>query len=416
MRTCLTIAILAVICCLCSPASPAQPTRPLTFKLDTLTKNVCGGTSFQIPVWAGDLYFADSVYGFSITVTWNRDYFDLDGSDIAISSNTIVQRNGRTVIQVQKNPDPKIGELFVTVADTSLDRSIAGTGKPLFYLIGTVTAPDTVPGIDGWITVSSAIFESGTVFDPITSEYGFIRVVRDTTPAYTGRISVTEGAFDTLRIDTVMVEVGNVKDRRVEEISFSLKAMPGYYSFIDTLQAGTLSDDLTWTVKDVTITPDSITGRFVSESAIASDGPFMKIRLRRESDSAFDQPLGVTGFEVNRTSCLGKVTKENGRVRAAAIVKEPPLSVGEESAEGKRSIRVLPNTSDGSMVIVANDIEIEDVRLFNRMGEVIGIRSSERVGPSTLRIRTAEPIASGVYFLVLRSRQETVYKQFSIIK
>jgi hypothetical protein len=310
---------------------------------------------------------------------------------------------------------PEQGLLFIQVGDTALSRSIAGQGKPLLYLIGTVTAPDTVSGDEGWIRVASVSFESPTTFDPITYDYGFVHVVRDTTPAYTGRISTAGGSFDTLRSDTITVAVANLKDHRVTEIAFSLKAAPGYFSFLDTLQAGTLSDDLTWSVKDVTITPDSITGRFVSQSALASDGPLLKIRLRRESDSAFDQPLRITSFEINRGSCLGRLSGEDGRVTAMAIEKEPPLSVVEDRVEGEGRIRLLPNTSDGSMVIVAKEIDIEDARLFNRMGEEIPLRSSERIGTSTLRLRAAGPIASGVYFLVLRSRHEIVYKQFSII-
>jgi hypothetical protein len=67
-------------------------------------------------------------------------------------------------------------------------------------------------------------------------------------------------------------------------------------------------------------------------------------------------------------------------------------------------------------VIVAEDFDIEEAKLFDRTGRQIALSSSEPISASMLRIRTAEPMASGIYFLVLRSGQEIVYKQFSIIK
>jgi hypothetical protein len=63
----------------------------MTVSLDTLTRNVCGPKSFQMPIWVGDLYFKDSVYGFTMTVYWDRAHFDLDGNDVVANSSTIVQ-------------------------------------------------------------------------------------------------------------------------------------------------------------------------------------------------------------------------------------------------------------------------------------------------------------------------------------
>jgi hypothetical protein len=383
----------------------------MTVWLDTLTKNVCDPKSFQIPVWVGDLYFADSVVGFTMTVYYDVSNVNLE--DIVVTSSGTMARKAN-VVQVTK--DAEHGVLYIQAGDTTLTGYMTGHAQPLLILVGNVTAPDTVAGLNGWVQVNKVVFESTTMFDPITYNSGFVHVVRDTTAAYTGSMGVTTAAFDTLRIDTVSVTVGNLKARQVDEISFSLKAAPGYYSFIDTLQAGTLADAPVWSLKDVTITPDSIAGRFVSQSPISSDGPLLKVRLRRETDSAFDQSLHVTSFEVNRNSCLGKLMREDGEVTAAAIIKEPPSSVAEDRAKRERSIRLLPNASDGSMVIVAEDFDIEEAKLFDRTGRQIALSSSEPISASMLRIRTAEPMASGIYFLVLRSGQEIVYKQFSIIK
>jgi hypothetical protein len=382
----------------------------LTVWIDTLQQNVCGAKNFQIPIHVSELYFSDSVVGFTLTVYYDRSTLDFDNL-VVTPSGTIA----RTANLIQVSKDPENGVLFIQAADTTLKRFMAGKG-PLLYLVGTITAPDTISGLYGWVQVHSLVFESLPVFDTVvTYNSGFVHVVRDTTPAYTGHLSVTAGSFDTLRIDTIDVKVENLKGRKVNEITFGLKSAPGYYSFLDTLQSATLAGEVAWTVKEVTITPDSIKGRFVSQTAIASDGTLLRIRVQRQSDSAFSKPLTVTSFDVNHESCLGKLVMAGGEVTAAEITK-PPVSEVEEGGAERDRLTIVPDASDGSIVIVAQNFDIQEIRLFDRTGSQIGNWFPESSGRSAFRIRTPQAMASGVYFMMLRSRNEIMYKQFSVIK
>ena len=138
MRRFLPIAIVAVICCLGSRTSSAQSTRPLTVWIDTLQQNVCGAKNFQIPIHVGELYFSDSIVGFTLTVYYDRSTLDFDNL-VVTPSGTLA----RTANVVQVSKDAETGVLYIQAADTTLKRYMAGKG-PLLYLVGTITAPDTI--------------------------------------------------------------------------------------------------------------------------------------------------------------------------------------------------------------------------------------------------------------------------------
>jgi hypothetical protein len=367
-----------------------------------------------MPIRSGDIYFADSVYGFTVIVYWDRSKLELDNI-IGVGDNTIVRNRPSTIVVASK--DPEQGILYIEVADTSLSL-IAGQNKPLLYLSGNITDPDTVDGLNGWIMVNRITFESPKTFDPITYLPGFVHVVQDTTAAFTGRLSVSGAAFDTLRADTIELTAGNIAKRKVSEISFTMKASAGYYSFVDTLQAGTLGSLVNWSEKEVRITPDSISARFVAPGELQLQGPLLKVVLRRNTDSAFDQPVSITRFEINQESCLGRLTTENARITALAIPGDSTPSSGVEYRPTimEQEVAVIPQVSNGAVVVQAENIDIQEVRVFDGLGRLVPLQSINHSGRGRILIQMPSGIASGVYFLELRSQHTIIYKQIRLIQ
>lgn len=412
MRQILCVALLAALSCLCSPVTPAQTTRPLTVRIDTVRLNVCGNKNFLIGVGIGDISVQDGLVGMRVVLQWDRTTFDLEDQVITGSDALGSRFSYKNVVK-----DPVRGVMVIEMGDTSLT-PVSGTGKPLFFLKGRITAPDTVAAPNGWIVVESMSFESSTTFSPIDYNHpGFVSVERDTTAAFTGMMSVGAGSFDTAQVDTVTLTTQNLSNRRVNEIAFVLKADTSLYGFVDTIEIGTMAAGGIWSTKEVRITSDSIVGLFRTGSDLITDGALLKVVLRRKTDSAFNGTLDLSRFTINTQSCLGKLRRQGAQVSARAIVRDTSTSVVEDE-RGKRgeAVSVFAERDGASITITTGGMVVQEVEIFDINGRRLPMRPLERLGASTLRVRLTTPPPSGFYFAGLRGRNEIVYKQFTVIK
>lgn len=411
-RYCLTIAFIGVISLLCSPVTPAQTTRTLTVRIDTVRLSACGAKSFLLGVGVGDIYVADSVVGMRVVLAWDRTSIDLEDQAI-FSSETI----GGQFPQRFVTKDAETATMVIEMGNVNLN-PVAGTGKPLFFVKGIVTAPDTVSGMNGWVLVTSLSLESTTNFSINNGRPGLIRVERDTTPAFTGAMSVETVSFDTVQVDTVTLTASNLKNRRVNEITFALKADTSYYSFVDTIETGTIAGSVVWTTKEVRITSDSIVGRLVAQSDLIADGALLKVVLRRKTDSAFTSALEVLRFGVNRQSCLGRLRHQGAQVSAEAIIQDSSTTGVDDQREVRKSDAIVIHVEpeQGSLRVTMNGGEVREVMVFDMNGNRLPVQSVERLNASTSRVRLTTPPPSGIYFIGLRGRNEIVYKQFTFIK
>lgn len=414
MRYWFPIALTAVIHCLCSPAAQAQATRPLTIQMDSVRFNVCDDIkTFLIPVRIGDIPVGDSLVGLEMYLGWDKTTIEIEDQAI-LSSETLGQQFAdRNVVRDRDN-----GTMLVQLGNTTL-KPVAGTGKPLFFLKGKVIAPDTVGGNFGWIQVFSATFESKTKFDPIDmSKPGMVSVTRDTTPAFTGAMSVDAASLDTAHADTVTLTIGNLRNRRVRRIDFSLRVDPSYVGFLDTIQTGTIADQGIWASKEVNITSEVVSGTLVAQSDLKTDGALLRLVLQRRTDSAFQSTIDVLNFNVNGSSCLGKLLVQGAAVDAKAVKKEDTSASVVEDRAGERgeAIRVECDQSTGVITIHSGGEEIAEVEIFDVNGERLLRQPVERDGASTLRVRLTTVPPSGSYFVGLLGRNEIVYKRFTIKK
>jgi hypothetical protein len=374
--------------------------------------NVCGNKNFLIGVGIGDLSVQDGVVGLRMVVQWDRASFDLEDQVITGSDALGSRFSNRSVVK-----DPVQGVMVIEMGDTSLT-PVSGTGKPLFFLKGRVTAPDTVTVPNGWMVVASVSFESSTNFSPIDySHTGYVSVERDTTAAFTGMMSVGAGSFDTAQVDTVTLTTQNLRNHRVNEIAFVMRADTSLYGFVDTIETGTMAANGIWSTKEVRITSDSIVGRFKAGSDLITDGAFLKVVLRRKTDSAFSGTLDLSRFTINGASCLGKLQRQGAPISARAIVRDTSTSVVEDE-KGIRgeAVRVVAEREGASILIMAGEMDVREVEIFDINGRRLQVQPLERLGASTLRVRLTTPPPSGFYFAGLRGRNEIVYKQFTVIK
>jgi hypothetical protein len=347
-----------------------------------------------------------------VVLAWDRTSIDLEDQAI-FSSETI----GGQFPQRFVTKDAETATMVIEMGNVNLN-PVAGTGKPLFFVKGVVTAPDTVSGMNGWVLVTSLSFESTTNFSINNGRPGLIRVERDTTPAFTGAMSVETVSFDTVQVDTVTLTASNLKNRRVNEITFALKADTSYYSFVDTVETGTIAGSVVWTTKEVRITSDSIVGRLVAQSDLIADGALLKVVLRRKTDSAFTSALDVLRFGVNRQSCLGRLRHQGAQVSAEAIIQDSSTTGVDDQREVRKSDAIIIHVEpeQGSLRVTMNGGEVGEVMVFDMNGNRLPVQSVERLNASTSRVRLTTPPPSGIYFIGLRGRNEIVYKQFTFIK
>jgi hypothetical protein len=401
---------MAVLAVMCSPDTSAQQTRPLNVWVDTVRFNVCDGVKvFLLAVHTDPILVQDSVVSASMLLSWDISKIDLEDQVITSAETIGIQFDQK---KVDKTPD---GTMYIQLGSSNL-RPVAGS-KPLFYVKGIVKAPDTLGGLDGWVYLDPASIHifGNTEFSPIDSRAGFVRVSRDTTPAYTGKLAVSASSFDTVRLDTVALTIQNLKGRRVKEVSFALKADAGNYEFIDTLQRGTLADT-GWSLKSIAITPDSIGARLVASSDLTADGTLLKVIIRRRNDSAFASTLTVTRFGVNRESCLGRLITQEGSIAAAAIPRRDTTNGVEEERARSSAISIVVERERREVMVRGEGIGGRSVEIFDVVGTRLPLESVEPAGASALRVRLGLEPPSGTYFLVLRGRDEIVYKQFTFIK
>jgi hypothetical protein len=395
---------------LSSPAAKAQATRSINVWVDTLRLNVCEDNSqFNIPVWIDTLQVEDSVFAITTVVQWDRSVFDLD---------TRILANGTLAAQapdrnVQKNPDGE-GEMVVQMGNVNLSGVIAG-GGPLFYLIGRSVADDTVEIPNGWIIVTYISLEADTQFEPEFSP-GYVQVVRDTVPAYTGTIGVSNAALDTLRTDTVEIALQNVRNRGVNQIAFTVIADTNFYTFIDTLEAGTLASEGLWSAKQVNISADSITAMFTADADLDRNGTLLKLVVQRTTDSAFISPLAVTDFGVNPGSCLGKLVRVDGLVTAAEIIKDSvPVGVERSPQPTESNLGVITRSGSAVIRVLTGGWQVASIEVYDVIGRRIEIEHVESIGPESLLVHTSSVLPAGIYFLMLRDARQIVCKQFIVI-
>ncbi len=378
--------------------------------MDTVEFNVCDNVkTFLMPINIGDLKTADSVYSARLYLSWDTTAIDLEYLVITSTSTLGYQFSEKNV---QHDSVSMVIEMGTPTTDAV---PVVGTGKPLCYLKGSVKASaDVIGGNYGWIRVLSMVVDN----HPVNIESaGMVRVVRDTTPAYTGALSISAATFDTARVDTVTLTVANLKNRRVNEVEFAVGLDTSYAAFVDTITAGTIAGQGIWSTKDIHVTADSVWGTLVAQSNLATDGALLKLVLRRKTDSAFASAFTVKRFVVNDRSCLGKLVTQSGEMTAKAIRKDSSSGVAEDRVRsGSEAIRVIPELADASLRIETGGEFGGEVMIFDVTGRMLLRQQGERIGASTLRVRFSEVPPSGIYFVGLRGRNEIVYKQFTIKK
>lgn len=411
-RTLLTMRSLSVIAILMIGGgwqiAMGQTTRPLTMKLDTLEQNVCGPKTFTMPLWIGDIPVSDSLYAVTVILAWDVATLDLEDF-VLTGANTLTGGLSRQPLVVR---DRTQGILYVELGTDPNAAPIAGADKPLLFLRGTITAPDTIDGQRGWIDITNASFTANVQYEPFERRPGIVRVRRDTTPSFTGRMSVARGEFDTLRFDTVDVQLDNIGGRRVRSLSFAIAADTAHYVFVDTMTTGTLAGTLSWVTREVSLQPDTLRGRFEASGDLVGSGVLLRLVIERRTRTAFTGRMEVTEFSVNEGSCLGRLVREGADVSARTI---PPT--GSSVAAGPDLARSPQVTFEGSVVQIEGWSGGEEgVAVYTAIGGRIQLQSVVRTGPATLMVSAARELPSGRYVVVLRDRNGYVNKQFTVIR
>lgn len=430
MRTYWTIAIIGLVYALCSPACQAQLTvRPLTVWIDTTRLTPCDSKSFLIKIWASYQSDTGRVIGFtredgflSLTTSIQWDATRIQISPIMPIAGHLAGRAPKRFVTLD---DKKPGNLYIEFGiDPEHPSAFYGTGLPLMIFQATVIDPDTVDGLNGWMDIASNLdIQSERPVKMVSHRAGFVRVRLDTTVA---NIRLSRGAFDsdTSRpaLDTISVSTEKLGGRNVNRISLRLRADTAFYKFSDTLESGTQLADTGWSLKKVFIAPDSMDVQLERTSSLKTDGPLLKIILTRTTDSAFSTDLTIQS-EVNEDACLGTLEALAAQVEAARVIRKvdsipdtPTVDVPQESQKRERRIEVIPRPLEQSVQIRYQQMAIDRVQIYNATGEAIAIQSIDWVSDSELRIRLKRELASGLYFVVLQGKQETLRKQFTFIK
>lgn len=388
-------------------AARGQVSRPLTMRLDTLKQNVCGPKTFTMPLWIGDIPVSDSLYAVAITLAWDLTTLELEDF-VLVNSNTLSGGLSRQPLVVRDKPQ---GLLYIEIGTDPHGAPISGVGKPLLFLRGSVIAADTVAGLNGWIDISGASFSANVQYEPFERRPGMVRVYRDTTPAYTGRMSVARGEFDTLRFDTVDVSLDNISGQRVRSVSFALVADTSRFVVIDTIATGTIVGTTTWAGSSVTLRADTLRGEFQAASDLTQNGVMLRLVMERRTIEGFASRMEFAEFAVNGGSCLGKLVREGADVVAAAIPTSG-LDAGQSKAE---NVRIVP-AARGFLIEGWRGGEEASIRLYNLIGGRIETGSVVRLGPDALMVNTMKDLPAGRYLVVIHDRNGYVNKQFTAIR
>lgn len=423
--------VIGIVNLAASEAASAQSAeRSLRVWVDTVDLNVCEGRAFDsLGVWLesftwneelekADPYIGfrtqDSVLACTITLQWDTSTIRLQPPYILVPPQTLF---GRFATKVQ-SVDTAKGTLYVSVAANENLKIVVGKGIPLFYLTGSIRAVDTVDLPNGGARTQYLDIE-GTLGDNVGTvdfQPGFVRVIRDTTPEYTGTLRVSEGMLDTNRHDTIFVIAGNLSNKRVTELRFALRADTSKFQFIGTVDTGMSASPGSWRSKDIALSADSISIELIADAAITDrDSVVLGIILERTTDSGFTTALQVSEFSVNALSCLGNLKSYSGTVAALKISAQDTTttSVQREDLENSGTEIVVVQLP-GSVRVVFQNIRAEEARLYDIAGRVVETWRGEELR-NGMEIVEAGAIPSGTYFLTVRGHDERIwYKQIVI--
>ena len=401
-----------------APATSQSTDRSLRVWVDTINLNVCEDKEFETwGVWVESFTEVDTVVGFrsqdtvlgcSLILLWDTSKIRLQPPYLLTPPQTLLGR----FPEKKRNVDTAAGVLWLDFnADDKL-RHVVGSNIPLFYLKGRIQAEDTVAGLNGGARVNTfeltgALGENAgrLGFTP-----GFVRVIRDTTPEYTGTLRTTIGELDTNRLDTISVIAGNLFENRVNEFQFSLLADTAAFFFADTVSEGTLAA-ANWDSREIYISDDSIYARFKSSSEILSqDSLVLRVVVERKTDSAFDSFVKIPEFGINIASCLGRLHASESAITGAAIPRKDTTITSIGLDDDPQEIVVVES---GQLVLKLGATYIGSVLMYDVNGRIVE-EWSEISKAKTLHLPLPE-LPGGVYYLILRSRDnEFWYKQLFI--
>lgn len=389
-----------------SPAARAQQQREVRMRLDTITRNVCGSKTFQMALSIGDVPVADSLYGGHITFSWDRTAIKLE--DFVVVGTTTL--GGSLMATPTVVRDLNAGILYVELG-TLGSKPISGSGKPLLFLQGTITAPDTVDNGYGWVDVVDAEFISSVQYDPLLHFAGLVRVVRDTTAAYTGSL-VVESELIGAREDSTQVtlRLDNVGGRRVREVHAEAVIGGGAVRFVDTVTAGTLYADRNWVSRSVEIQDDTVRIDLVDTVDLAISGDLITFIVERTTDSAATVPVELRRFTVNTNTCLGKLIRSDGIV--AVQQRERDTASGGFEEVGNEEGPIVITEVGGLEVRGARGmsyLEVQDVQ-----GRRVVQATREEEGRDEWRVRAE--LATGTYLIALRGHARAIYRKFRVLR
>ncbi len=364
-----------------------QSERSLRTWVDTLNQPLCGEGAFETwGVWVETRSATDTILGFTLqdsvlsvelTLRWDPTRVQLLPPYILAPVQSLV---GRFVSKVQ-GVDTTTGELFLSASTDQSFRPAVGTGIPLFYLKGRVRPTDSIfVAPEGGARVQRIVLE-GPLAENLTSTRhlpGFVQVTRDTTPEYTGSLELTEADIDTVQADTVDVFLRNLGDRRVQTVRFSVSVDTTKVRFAAVLPA---VDPNPWSEVEpmVELADDEIKVSIDRDGkgdlpSIDENSSLMSLILERKTDSSFSTSLEVQDFEVNETSCLGKLIWSGGGVIGARI--ELPVDTTDTTMSVVRDHHGQQNDR-GWLVILPNgevvvDQDVRAIAFYDAMGRLLG--------------------------------------------
>lgn len=402
-----------IVACLGSPEGKGQTEgRSLRTWVDTLNLGLCEDRTFETwGVWIESASATDTVVGFrlqdsvlavELTLRWDTSRVRLLPPYVLTPVQTLV---GRLVSKVQ-GVDTVTGELFVSAsADLSL-RPAVGTGIPLFYLKGRVRPTDTAIGIPtGGARVQQLTLEGRLGEETTTVRHlpGYVQVIRDTTPEYTGKLTVIGTDMDTAEVDSIEVRGENIDSQRVRELRFSLEVDTTVAIFAAVLP---LPGSHPWSgvERSVELQDNRIDVRYGNpdgaELPLIGDAPLLEAILRRSTDSQFVATVGLTETEVDSRSCLGRVTGIGGSVSGTRIVPvdttgdTSSVSVpdGHDLSGGHRFLRVTEG-------VIALSEGVAEVGIYDPAGRQLRIQAVHDGIPRLIKIQKGY---SGPIFAVIR--------------
>lgn len=386
--------------------------RSLRTWVDTLDIPLCEEKTFDTwGVWIESASTTDTVIGFRLsdsvlavefTLRWDTSRVRLLPPYVLDPVGTLV---GRFVSKVQA-VDTTTGELFVSASTDQSFRPSVGVGIPLFYLKGRVRASDTAVGLPaGGARIQNLTIE-GKLGDQATTvrhHPGFVQVVRDTTPEYSGILRVDGVDLDTNRLDTMEVRAENLDGQRVRRLSFGLAVDTADVRFTTVLplEAGHPWEGVRRQIDRSAGRIDVLYGEDDGEDLPPiGESPLLRWGVERTTDSQFVATVELLEADLNRTSCLGRLIGTGGMIAGARIM---PVDTGRNDTTISVVIGHDPARFRGVRSRVAGYLEAEEgvsgLVVFDPLGREIPISPVPMAG---LRVYRVENGYSGPIFAVIR--------------